>query len=150
LSNLYFASFGSKQCCKQFPFPVLFVRSRAHSRILHSRSAACKRLQLNLRNHGATAVAGAMEICGGSMPTGNLPSALPTIRVIPMRAPESLKPLDMLAELRNDNASLTQTMRELHSLCDEAGDVATASLLENWIDESNERTWFLSECCCRL
>jgi DNA-binding ferritin-like protein len=91
-----------------------------------------------------------MEICGGSMPTGNLPSALPTIRVIPMRAPESLKPLDMLAELRPDNASLTQTMRELHSLCDEAGDVATASLLENWIDESNERTWFLSECCCRL
>jgi starvation-inducible DNA-binding protein len=37
-------------------------------------------------------------------------------------------------------------MREVHSLCDEAGDVATASLLENWIDESEKRTWFLFEC----
>jgi starvation-inducible DNA-binding protein len=58
-----------------------------------------------------------------------------------------VKPLDMLAELRDDNASLTQNMREVHSLCDEAGDVATASLLENWIDESEKRTWFLFECC---
>jgi starvation-inducible DNA-binding protein len=57
-----------------------------------------------------------------------------------------VKPLDMIAELRDDNATLTQTMRELHSLCDEAGDVATASLLENWIDESEKRTWFLFEC----
>ena len=57
-----------------------------------------------------------------------------------------VKPLDMIAELRNDNATLTRTMRELHSLCDEAGDVATASLLENWIDESEKRTWFLFEC----
>src|SRR3981189_2555691 len=52
----------------------------------------------------------------------------------------------MLAELREDNASLTLNMREVHSLCDEAGDVATASLLENWIDESEKRTWFLFEC----
>jgi len=60
---------------------------------------------------------------------------------------EYVKPLDMLAELRNDNASLTQNMRDVHSLCDEAGDVATAGLLENWIDESEKRTWFLFECC---
>jgi starvation-inducible DNA-binding protein len=60
---------------------------------------------------------------------------------------EYVKPLDMLAELRSDNASLTQTMRLVHSLCDEVGDVATASLLENWIDESEKRTWFLFECC---
>ena len=60
---------------------------------------------------------------------------------------EYVKPLDMLAELRDDNASLTHTMREVHSLCDESGDVATASLLENWIDESEKRTWFLLECC---
>ena len=60
---------------------------------------------------------------------------------------EYVTPLDMLAELRDDNASLTQNMREVHSLCDEAGDVATASLLENWIDESEKRTWFLLECC---
>jgi starvation-inducible DNA-binding protein len=57
-----------------------------------------------------------------------------------------VEPLDMIAELRDDNALLTQTMREVHSLCDEAGDVATASLLENWIDETEKRTWFLFEC----
>ena len=49
-------------------------------------------------------------------------------------------PLDMLAELREDNKRLTVHMRELHGLCDEHGDVATASLLENWIDESERRT----------
>jgi starvation-inducible DNA-binding protein len=59
---------------------------------------------------------------------------------------EYVEPFDMIAELRDDNARLTQTMREVHSLCDEAGDVATASLLENWIDESEKRTWFLFEC----
>jgi len=52
----------------------------------------------------------------------------------------------MIAELRKDNATLTQSMREAHSLCDETGDVATASLLENWIDESEKRLWFLFEC----
>jgi starvation-inducible DNA-binding protein len=57
-----------------------------------------------------------------------------------------VKPLDMIAELRDDNSLLTQSMREVHSLCDEAGDVATASLLENWIDESEKRIWFLFEC----
>jgi starvation-inducible DNA-binding protein len=57
-----------------------------------------------------------------------------------------VKPFDMIAELRDDNAKLTLSMREVHSLCDEAGDVATASLLENWIDETEKRTWFLFEC----
>jgi starvation-inducible DNA-binding protein len=59
---------------------------------------------------------------------------------------EYVKPLDMIAELRDDNAMLTQNMREVHSLCDDAGDVATAGLLENWIDETEKRTWFLFEC----
>jgi starvation-inducible DNA-binding protein len=59
---------------------------------------------------------------------------------------EYVEPPHMIAELRDDNAILTQNMRETHSLCDEAGDVATASLLENWIDESEKRTWFLFEC----
>jgi starvation-inducible DNA-binding protein len=59
---------------------------------------------------------------------------------------EHVRPLDMLAELRDDNATLTLNMREVHALCDEAGDVATASLLENWIDETEKRTWFLFEC----
>ena len=59
---------------------------------------------------------------------------------------ECVKPLDMITELRDGNAMLTQNMRAVHSLCDKAGDVATASLLENWIDESEKRTWFLFEC----
>jgi starvation-inducible DNA-binding protein len=59
---------------------------------------------------------------------------------------EYVTPPDMIAELRDDNAMLTQNMREVHSLCDDAGDVATASLLENWIDETEKRTWFLFEC----
>jgi starvation-inducible DNA-binding protein len=54
-------------------------------------------------------------------------------------------PLDMLAELRDDNKQLTAHMRELHGLTDEHGDVATTSLLENWIDETERRTWFLFE-----
>jgi starvation-inducible DNA-binding protein len=59
---------------------------------------------------------------------------------------EYVRPLEMIAELRDDNATLTQSMREVHSLCNEAGDVATASLLESWIDETEKRTWFLFEC----
>jgi starvation-inducible DNA-binding protein len=54
-------------------------------------------------------------------------------------------PLDMLAELRVDNKQLVTNMRETHGLCDKHGDVATASLLENWIDEAERRTWFLFE-----
>lgn len=54
-------------------------------------------------------------------------------------------PLDMLAELRDDNKELVSFMRETHDLCDEHNDVATASLLENWIDETERRTWFLFE-----
>jgi starvation-inducible DNA-binding protein len=52
---------------------------------------------------------------------------------------------DMLAELRGDNQQLTSEMRRVHELCDEYGDVATASLLENWIDETERRSWFLYE-----
>jgi starvation-inducible DNA-binding protein len=54
-------------------------------------------------------------------------------------------PLDMLAELRDDNKQLAAHMRETHGLCDEHGDVASASLLETWIDEAERRTWFLFE-----
>jgi starvation-inducible DNA-binding protein len=59
---------------------------------------------------------------------------------------EYVRPLNMIAELRDDNAMLTQSMREVHRVCDEAEDVATASLLENWIDETEKRVWFLFEC----
>jgi len=54
-------------------------------------------------------------------------------------------PLDMLAELRDDNKQLCVSMRILHELCDEHNDVATASLIENWIDEAEQRVWFLYE-----
>ena len=54
-------------------------------------------------------------------------------------------PEDMLAELRDDNQRLTGFLRETHELCDEHGDVASASLIENWIDETERRTWFLYE-----
>ena len=53
--------------------------------------------------------------------------------------------LDMLAELREDNKELAANMRETHDLCGEGHDVATASLLEVWIDEAERRTWFLFE-----
>jgi starvation-inducible DNA-binding protein len=54
-------------------------------------------------------------------------------------------PLDMLAELREDNKQLVASLRETHGLCDEEGDVASASLIETWIDEAERRTWFLFE-----
>jgi starvation-inducible DNA-binding protein len=56
-----------------------------------------------------------------------------------------VEPQDMLAELRDDNKQLVVTMRQVHGVCDEYGDVATASLLEVWIDETERRTWFLFE-----
>ncbi len=56
-----------------------------------------------------------------------------------------VQPLGMLAELREDNQRLAAFMRETHALCDEHGDVATASMLEVWIDEAERRTWFLFE-----
>jgi len=58
---------------------------------------------------------------------------------------EYVTPLDMLAELREDNMQLIARMRETHQLCDENRDVASASLLEPWIDEAEGRVWFLFE-----
>jgi starvation-inducible DNA-binding protein len=58
---------------------------------------------------------------------------------------EYVDPQDMLAELRDDNQQLTREMRQVHQLCDGYGDVGTASLLENWIDDAERRTWFLFE-----
>jgi starvation-inducible DNA-binding protein len=52
---------------------------------------------------------------------------------------------DMLAELREDNQQLAVRMRQAHRICDEHGDVATASLIEVWIDEAERRVWFLYE-----
>ncbi|MBV8731542.1 MAG: DNA starvation/stationary phase protection protein [Acidobacteriia bacterium] len=58
---------------------------------------------------------------------------------------EYVTPKDMLSELLEDNKALILSMRSAHNLCDEDGDVGTASLLENWIDETQRRAWFLFE-----
>jgi starvation-inducible DNA-binding protein len=58
---------------------------------------------------------------------------------------DRVTPQEMLSELREDNNRLAAFMREVHLLCDECGDVATASLLETWIDDAEGRAWFLFE-----
>ncbi len=54
-------------------------------------------------------------------------------------------PSDMIAELADDNKTLAARLREAHNVCEEHRDIATASLIEVWIDETERRTWFLSE-----
>ena len=58
---------------------------------------------------------------------------------------DEVAPRDMLKELLQDNQRLTEEMLKLHALCDEQGDVASASLIEVWIDEAQGRAWFLLE-----
>jgi starvation-inducible DNA-binding protein len=58
---------------------------------------------------------------------------------------EYVEPEDMLAELREDNKTLTARLREAHGVCEDHNDVATTSLIESWIDETERRTWFLFE-----
>jgi len=58
---------------------------------------------------------------------------------------EYVEPADMLAELLDDNKMLTARFRDAHAVCEEHDDVATASLIEVWIDETERRTWFLFE-----
>jgi starvation-inducible DNA-binding protein len=58
---------------------------------------------------------------------------------------EFVSPKEMLAELCADNQTLTRSMREKHKICEQHRDVATTSLIETWIDETERRTWFLSE-----
>jgi starvation-inducible DNA-binding protein len=58
---------------------------------------------------------------------------------------EYVDPTDMIAELAEDNQTLAARLREAHNVCDEHRDFATASLIEGWIDETERRTWFLSE-----
>jgi starvation-inducible DNA-binding protein len=64
---------------------------------------------------------------------------------IPDNDSDFVTPQDMLSELHEDEKALTLSMRAVHSICDDAGDVATASLLENWIDQTERRRWFLFE-----
>jgi starvation-inducible DNA-binding protein len=58
---------------------------------------------------------------------------------------ETVTPREMMAELRADNQQLTRFLRAAHEVCQEHNDVATTSLIENWIDETERRTWFLTE-----
>jgi starvation-inducible DNA-binding protein len=58
---------------------------------------------------------------------------------------EGVSPQEMIRELCEDNQQLTRTLRATHEVCDRHNDVATASLIEVWIDESEKRTWFLAE-----
>jgi starvation-inducible DNA-binding protein len=58
---------------------------------------------------------------------------------------DSCSAIDMLRELLDDNCQLTTVLRQAHELCDRNRDVATASLIENWIDGTDRRVWFLSE-----
>ncbi len=58
---------------------------------------------------------------------------------------EYVEPQDMLAELREDNRDLAARFREAHNVCEEHRDIATASLIEVWLDETERRTWFLFE-----
>jgi starvation-inducible DNA-binding protein len=62
---------------------------------------------------------------------------------------EFVDPQDMLAELREDNKNLAAHLREAHNVCEEHRDLATASLIEVWIDETERRTWFLYEAARR-
>lgn len=56
-----------------------------------------------------------------------------------------VSPYDMLVELMNDNVAIAKSMREAHGICDDWEDIATASLIEQYIDETEKRTWFLFE-----
>ena len=58
---------------------------------------------------------------------------------------EYVQPLDMLAELCEDNRTVAAVLRRAHDVCDEHRDIASASLIEVWIDETERRTWFLFE-----
>jgi len=63
---------------------------------------------------------------------------------------EYVDPMDMLAELREDNQALAARLREVHEMVDEHRDIASASLIEGWIDEAERRTWFLYESSRRV
>lgn len=60
---------------------------------------------------------------------------------------EYVTPQDMLAELREDNLTLAMRLREMHEVCEGHRDIASASLIESWVDETERRTWFLFEAC---
>ncbi len=66
---------------------------------------------------------------------------------VPDSDAENLTAFQMLTELREDNLQLAAYLRETHSVCEDLGDVASASFLEAWIDEAEQRIWYLFEAC---
>jgi starvation-inducible DNA-binding protein len=60
---------------------------------------------------------------------------------------DGMTPLQMLTELREDNLQLAAFLGETHDVCEEQGDVASASFIETWIDEAEQRVWYLFEAC---
>jgi starvation-inducible DNA-binding protein len=85
------------------------------------------------------------SVCARRRHDDSLSGHIARLRRLSDNETDSLAPNDMLAELREDNLSLIQSLRETHELCDESGDVATASLIENWVDEAEGRVWYLRE-----
>src|SRR6202795_1608811 len=63
---------------------------------------------------------------------------------------ESVSPDDMLREIHSDNRDLTRFLRATHEVCEKHDDIATASLIENWVDQTERRTWFLWEIVSQL
>jgi starvation-inducible DNA-binding protein len=73
------------------------------------------------------------------------PSATSRARNVPDNDADYVEPLDMLAELREDSKALAARLRQVHNVCSSHHDIASASLIEIWIDETERRTWFLFE-----
>jgi len=86
------------------------------------------------------------KICGSTLRSVG---HIARLQRVPDNNAEYVTPLDMLAELRDDNKQLAMRLREAHGLCDEHRDVASASLIETWIDEAEGRVWFLFEAAHR-
>ena len=106
-------------------------------------------LHLLFDDHGAELFAMTDEIAERVRKIGGITlhsiGNIARLQRIPDNDADYVDPLDMVAELTSDNQALLASMRETHDLCDEENDVATASLIENWIDQTEKRIWFLFE-----
>jgi starvation-inducible DNA-binding protein len=117
--------------------------SRAHFRDYH----------LLLDEHGAQIFAMTDPIAERARKLGGMAlrsiGQIGRLQRIPDNDADYVEPRDMLAELKDDNVRLTSSMRQVYQTCEDYNDVATASLLEVWIDETERRAWFLRETVSR-
>ena len=91
-----------------------------------------------------------MKTQSASKLNGTIPQQLQTPTDLPRKGVDELagalvEPQEMISELCSGNQALTQSMRGIHEICERVGDTATASMIENWVDQSERRTWFLFE-----